>query len=160
MADTRPSRDLRDPLEDNLDYQLRRAALVTLQPLVAALGELGLKPADATILRFVAANPGCMQIAISRALGVQRTNLAPAVAALEAAGHLRREAADKRSQGLYLTAQGEALLARVRAAGEAHEQAYFGFLSDDARAAMLRWCREIRTRALTAPPSDELPGES
>src|ERR1700740_3283159 len=96
---------LRDPLDDLLSYQLRRAAFVTLTTLVEAFAKVGWRPTEAIVVRVVRANPGGTQADIGRAIGVKRTNMVPVVSALMKKGLLERTAADGRSHSLHLTEQ-------------------------------------------------------
>jgi DNA-binding MarR family transcriptional regulator len=149
MATRRKAGELVDPLEGLLGYQLRRAALATMTALDAAYAPLGLKLTEAIILRFVGANPGCNQAAISRALGVTRTNMVPFVGALVDAGLVEREASDGRTHALFLTARGRALDRRLaEIAAEQDAQLFGGF--DAATRAVLGEAFQ-RLRALAAP---------
>lgn len=145
MADDRPD-SLIDPLEDTLGYQLRRATLVTVTALAEAYEALDLKMSEAAILRFVAANPGCNQSAIGRALGVKRTNMVPIVAGLEARGLLLRPPADGRSNALHLTDAGTALLGKVEKAGAEIEARFYGDVPGELRALLIDLCRQVRAK--------------
>jgi len=146
MASDKPE-ELIDPLADVLGYQLRRASLATMTVLNERFEEIGLRPTEAIILRFVSANPGCNQSAIGRALGVKRTNMVPIVAGLEARGLLNRTPADGRSNALTLTEAGWELFAKVRAAADEVEAQFYGWVPDDLRDTVLGLCREVRRRA-------------
>src|SRR4051794_41149880 len=111
-----------DPLEHLLGYQLRRASLVTLAALSEAYEALDLRLTDAIVLRFVAANPGCNQGEISKALGVKRTNMVPVVSGLVERALISRAAADGRSNALSLTAAGTALHKRIDTLANANEE--------------------------------------
>jgi DNA-binding MarR family transcriptional regulator len=137
MAPRNKGTELLDPLEDLLGYQLRRASMAMMIPLVEAFGTLGLRLTEAVIIWFVQANPGCNQGEIGRALGIQRTNMVPIVAGLVEDGLIEREAADGRTHALSLTAKGKTMQNRIARAARDHEQAFFGDL-DDARKAALR----------------------
>ncbi len=138
---------LADPLEAALGYQLRRAMLVTLTALTDSYETLGLKVSEAIIIRFVGANPGCNQSAIGRALGVKRTNMVPIVAGLEARNLLIRPPADGRSNALFLTDAGKALLMRIQSAGDAIETRFFGDIAPATREILLDLCRTVRAKA-------------
>lgn len=136
-----------DPLEHLLGYQLRRASLVTLSALSEAYEALDLRLTDAIVLRFVAANPGCNQGEISKALGVRRTNMVPVVSGLVERGLIARAAADGRTHALTLTAAGAALHQRIDALAVANEEHFFGGLDGETKAVLLRALAEIRARA-------------
>lgn len=137
---------LNDPLESLLGYQMRRALLASMGELVDSFEKLGLRLAEATILRIIGSNPGCNQSAVGRALGVKRTNMVPIIATLEGRGLIVRAPADGRSNALSLTAEGEALLARADAVTRAHEERHFGDVTPELKAQILALCRQIRER--------------
>jgi DNA-binding MarR family transcriptional regulator len=136
-----------DPLEPLLGYQLRRASLVTLSALSEAYEALDLRLTDAIVLRFVAANPGCNQGEISKALGVKRTNMVPVVSGLVERGLIDRAAADGRTHALTLTAAGATLHGRIDALALANEERFFGGFDEETRAVLLRALGTIRARA-------------
>jgi DNA-binding MarR family transcriptional regulator len=140
-------RKLADPLEDLLGYQLRRASLVTLSALSEAFEQVELRLTDAIVIRFVAANPGCNQGEISKALGVRRTNMVPVVSGLVERGLIRRDAADGRTNALHLTAAGTTLHDRIAAMALANEQRFFGEFDDETRTTLMRALAAIRARA-------------
>ena len=139
--------ELIDPLEDHLGYQLRRASLVTLSALADVFEPLGLRLGEAIIIRFVMANPGCNQAEISRALGVKRTNMVPAVNGLVEAGLIRRLPADGRTNALHLTDQGADLHDKIARVALDHERRFFGDLDDQTRATLMQALRAIRAKA-------------
>src|ERR1700754_2183635 len=96
---------LRDPLENLLSYQLRRAAFSTITPLAESFARIGVSSTEAIVIRFVSANPGCTQSGSGRAIGVKRTNMVPVVSGLMQRGLLERTAVDGRSHALHLTSE-------------------------------------------------------
>ncbi len=144
ISDSVPA-DLRDPLADMLGYQMRRASLVTMAALSEALEPLGLRMTESITIRFVAANPGCNQAEIGRALGVKRTNMVPIVAGLVKAGLLDRSPADGRTHSLHLTADGEALHRQLAAVALEIEERFFGNIDEAERATLMGLFQRIRT---------------
>jgi DNA-binding MarR family transcriptional regulator len=138
---------LKDPLEDFLGYQLRRAAFATLSPLVDSFAELGASSTEAIVIRFVRANPGCTQAEIGRAIGVKRTNLVPIVGGLMLKGLLERTAADGRSHSLYLTEEGRELHRKITKVAREHEEYFFGDIPDDLRRILMQAFRSLRAKA-------------
>lgn len=136
-----------DPLEHLLGYQLRRASLVSLTALSEAYETLDLRLTDAIVLRFVAANPGCNQGEISKALGVRRTNMVPVVSGLVERGLIARAAADGRSNALTLTPAGVAVHEQIDALAMENERRFFGHLDGETRATLLRALESIRAQA-------------
>ena len=107
------------------------------------LAPLGLTPAQAGVLRAVAAAPGRSQQAVATELGVLPSRLVVLVDELEQDGLLvrRRNPGDRRHHALHLTADGEARLVEIGkaaqrnadtclAALDAKEQAALGRLLD------------------------------
>jgi DNA-binding MarR family transcriptional regulator len=138
---------LKDPLEDLLSYQLRRAAFVTLSSLSEAFGRLELTPTEAIVIRFVHANPGCTQAEIGRALGVKRTNMVPIANGLMTRGLIERTAADGRSHSLYLTKTGNELHRKIAKASLDHEQRFFGDTPAATRQILMQTFRSLRAKA-------------
>jgi DNA-binding MarR family transcriptional regulator len=107
------------------------------------VAELDLTPPQAGLLRAVAARPGQSQQALAAHLGTPPTRLVALVDGLEERGAVerRRNPEDRRLYALYLTPEGEELLAAVGRVAAAHEQAMLAALDDDER---------VRLRALLA----------
>ncbi len=101
---------MRDPLQDLPGYSLRRAAAAMMAELSARLEPLGLRFADVSALLLVEANPAITASQLGRMLDIQRANMVPLVARLEAADLLLRQPIDGKSHGLRLTEVGRAKL--------------------------------------------------
>ena len=112
---------MNDPLQDLPGYLLRRASAASLADLNLRLEPTGLRHTDAALLVLIDANPGITQSLLGKALDIQRANMAPMIARLDTKGFVSREPVDGRSEGLYLTWDGQATLAKARAAMDAHE---------------------------------------
>ena len=140
-------RELRDPLEDCLGYQFRRASLITMAALADAFEPLGLRMVEAIIVRFVEANPGCNQAEVGRALRVKRTNMVPIVAGLVEAGLISRKPANGRTHALHLTDAGKAKHLGIVVAAQEHEAKFFGGIAPLEKTALIGMFREIRARA-------------
>ena len=112
-----------DPLVGLAGYLLRRASAAAVAELNQRLAGLGLRHADVAMLMLVGASAGITQSAAGRVLDIQRANMVPFVARLEALGLLERRQMDRRSQALDLTRRGRMLLARARRVVSAHETA-------------------------------------
>ena len=87
------------------------------------LQPLGLEQRQAGVLVRLAANEGQSQQAIAELIGVNATRMVFLVDELEKLGLVerRRNPEDRRSHALYLTDQGRAALAQVRAVTAEHE---------------------------------------
>jgi DNA-binding MarR family transcriptional regulator len=146
MGTTDEARALEDPLDNQLGYQLRRAAFATVSALAESFGELGLRLTETTFLRFVHANPGCTQSEVGRALGAKRANLVPIVNDLMANGFIERTPADGRSHALYVTKQGGELHRRINKIVMEHEEYFFGDVPDDTRRVLMQVFRALRRK--------------
>ena len=126
---------MRDPLPNFPGYALRRAANATAAELAGRLGQLGLRQSEVSVLMLIAENPGVTASAIGRALDIQRANMVPVLKRLE--GLIDRAPIDGKSQGLALTADGEARLAEARAVVEAFEAELIARVPPEHRAHLL-----------------------
>lgn len=103
-----------DPLRQFPGYLLRRISSATMAELSAGLAKLKLRPTEASILIVIEAQPGMTQSEIGRLLSIQRANMTPLAARLEARELLCRWQVDGRSSGLVLTAHGAAAAVKAR----------------------------------------------
>lgn len=101
-------------LPSYIGYVLRRAQLAVFQDVIRALAEVDLRPAQFAVLTLVDANPGIVQSRACDALAIQKANFVPMLAELERRGLTRRVPVDGRSNGVFLTPKGRALLKRAR----------------------------------------------
>lgn len=147
MAAKRDPDELTDPLEGVIGYEFRRAAAASILALEQAFAPLGLRPMEAVILRFVDANPGCNQAAISRALGVTRTNMVPFVGRLADDGLIERKASDGRTHALFLTPAGRRLLNRLAEVAAELDERLFGGFDAAMRETLAEAFRRIRVLA-------------
>lgn len=143
MSGKSASKNIVNPLDELVGYQLRRASVAMLDDLTTALADLDLRPTGASILLLVGANPGITQSAIGRILQIERANMAPQAAMLTKREWVARTASDGRSQGLRLTATGKAMVTKVRARIAAHEQRFIEGFSEAEKAALLRALRSV-----------------
>ncbi|OYY72169.1 MarR family winged helix-turn-helix transcriptional regulator [Sphingomonas sp. 28-63-12] len=135
---------------DQIGFQLRRLDLLAMGSLYDFVAPLGLSPARATALIFIGLHEGCDQVALARALGINRASAMAAVNDLVALGAVKRQAGrDRRSNALRLTVVGVTLRAEIEAAFRDHEAQFFGCLSPDERTAFERIINKLRT--LNAP---------
>ncbi len=111
-------------LDALVGYAVRRAQLWMVQDFRRALKGLGITPAQFSVLRIIAANPGISQIRVAEALAIERARLVQMIDSLETAGHVERtrSATDRRSHALRLTEPGAQLVERTHGALEAHER--------------------------------------
>jgi DNA-binding MarR family transcriptional regulator len=117
---------MKDPLLSLPGYLLRRASAASLAELNGRLAGLQLRHTDVSLLLLIAANPGITQSDAGRILDVQRANMVPFIARLEAQNLISRRQVDGRSQGLSLTSDGEELTNKARVVIEAYEAELLG----------------------------------
>uniref|UniRef100_B0SXU1 Transcriptional regulator, MarR family n=1 Tax=Caulobacter sp. (strain K31) TaxID=366602 RepID=B0SXU1_CAUSK len=111
-------------LETQVGFLLRLAQVAVFKDLIAALKPFDLRPTDFSVLLVIDASPGLKQQAVGEALRIQRPNLVTILDQLQARGLVRRGVVpgDRRSYALTLTLEGEALLAKAKAAHGRHDR--------------------------------------
>jgi len=121
------------PLPELIGYVLRRAQLAVFQDFFAAFAPLDIRPAQFSVLTVIERNPGLTQSQVAEALGIKRTNFVGMLDELERRGlaERRQTAGDKRSYALYLTADGAALMRKLRPVIKAHEQRIVAKVGED-----------------------------
>jgi DNA-binding MarR family transcriptional regulator len=103
-----------DPLIILPGYALRRISAAFMGRFAARLAGLELRPAEASVLLVIGANPGATQSEIGRLLGIASANMAPLAARLVKRDLIVRQAVDGRSQGLTLSDAGRRVVQKVR----------------------------------------------
>lgn len=99
-------------LRDIVGYRLDMARCAALRSVYRVLDGTGARPADTTALLLLREQPGIDQTTLGRALAGNRSVGMKLAARLEKRGLLLRgQGRDRRSKGLFITAQGEAVLA-------------------------------------------------
>ena len=112
---------LADPLATLPGYLLRKAANAMMGELAALLAPLELRIIDASVLLLVTDRSDLTSSDIGKALDIQRANMVPVLARLEAAGLIRRQPLDRKSQAILLTATGRSWLREVEQVTQAFE---------------------------------------
>jgi len=137
-----PARLPASPLASSLDrgllpsllgYMLRRTQSAVFDDFAntfTAAGE-ALTPGEFGLLVLVDRNSGLSQMALARALGIDRSTLVPILDRLQARGLLMRHRSptDGRTHALALTAAGEKALARFARLVRSHEKRIGAHLS-------------------------------
>lgn len=87
------------------------------------------------VMRSIAEHPGIEQVTLTEAAVSAKATLAEMLSRMESRGLVRREhdPADKRRRFVYLTAEGEALLASSMPLGNAVDEEFLGRLNDEER---------------------------
>lgn len=124
------------PLSAHLGYLLHRTELKLITRVAAELSEVGVTPARATAVIYVALHEGCDQMALGRALGINRASTMKAVNELVALGAVeRRPGRDRRSHALYLTPHGAGLRTAIEAITAEADAINFSVLTEDEQVA-------------------------
>lgn len=124
---------MHDPLTSLPGYLLRRASTASLTELNQKLAVLKLRHSDASLLLLIGSNPGITQSEAGRILDIQRANMVPFIARLEAQELVRRQQVDGRSQGLSLTSVGEDVMLSARNLIEEYERQLLQKVPSDMR---------------------------
>jgi DNA-binding MarR family transcriptional regulator len=130
-------------------YRLDMARCAALRGIHRLLEDIPYRPADTTALLLVRDQPGCDQTTLGRALAANRSVGMKVAARLEAKGLLiRGEGRNRRSKGLYLTAQGEAVLADLLARHDEAETRLTALLEPGEREQLLALLDKIERAVL------------
>ena len=131
--------------EEDFAYLLVQLGFHVARQFTERLAPLGLEPRHAGVLFRLAANEGLSQQAIGELIGLNPTRMVFLVDELEQRGLVerRRNAADRRSYALYLTAQGREKLREVRASRSRHQDEIGGSLNRDERVQLTGLLRKL-----------------
>ena len=131
--------------EEDFAYLLVQLGFHVARQFTERLAPLGLEPRHAGVLFRLAANEGLSQQAIGELIGLNPTRMVFLVDELEQRGLIerRRNAADRRSYALHLTAQGREKLREVRASGSRHQDEIGGSLIRDERVQLTSLLRKL-----------------
>ena len=131
-------------LNRHLGYFLRRLQLWVFQDFIRTLAPFKVRPAQYSVLLIVEANPGRSQAAVGTTLGIERARLARMLHALERRKWIARHAngSDARSHSLYLTAQGETALVKIKRLAEQHEAKLAKHVGPGRHKQLMAWLRE------------------
>jgi DNA-binding MarR family transcriptional regulator len=136
-------------LEEIIGYRLDMARCAALRSLHRLLDETPYHPADTTALLLAKDQPGCDQTTLGRALAGNRSVGMKVATRLEASGLLTRgEGRNRRSKGLYITPEGEALLADLLARHAAAEARLTAALAPGERELLLRLLDKVEQAVL------------
>lgn len=140
----------RGPLPGYYGYNLRIAQVAVFENFAEIVGRLAdrmgeLTPGRFSLLMLLQHNPGINQTDLSRAVGLDKSTLTPALDQLERKGLIIRErtANDRRTYALSLSEKGEALLADLQARVERHEENIVAALNGAERTTLLRLLKKI-----------------
>jgi DNA-binding MarR family transcriptional regulator len=126
-----------------IGYQLRLAQRAIFADFAASVGAEGISPGLFGILIVIEANPGLKQQRLAEAAHLDRSSLVPVIDKLEHRGLVERRAADRRSNGVFLTAQGTALLRKLKRRVQQHERRVVAKLSAREQRELVRLLNRI-----------------
>jgi DNA-binding MarR family transcriptional regulator len=136
-----------------LGYVLRRAQSAVFGDFAATFADAGeaLTPGEFGLLVLVERNAGLSQMALARALGIDRSTLVPILDRLQARRLLlrHRSPSDGRAHALELTTEGERALGRFTRLVRAHEKRIAGELSPAEVATLIELLDKVRRSACT-----------
>jgi DNA-binding MarR family transcriptional regulator len=127
------------PLTGLIGYMLRRAQIAVFQDIFRTFAQVGIRPAQFSVLTVIAHNPGRTQSQVSAALGIKRTNFVALLDSLERRGLAVRKPAptDRRSHALHLTEAGKATMRRLNQLVDKLEGRMIAQIGKDGRVALL-----------------------
>lgn len=119
-------------LPELLGYRLRLAQQAVFRDFAATIAELS--PGRVGILLLLEANPGVAQGRLAQAVSLDRSTMVGIVDMLEQRGLIeRRRGEDRRTKGLWLTADGRATVNRLKRRIQMHERRVAARLSTQER---------------------------
>ena len=141
----------RGMLPQLLGYGLRRAQSAVFADFAGTFTKAGeaLTPGEFGLLVLVERNRGLSQMALARALAIDRSTVVPILNRLQARGLLMRHASptDGRTHALALTPAGEKALARFARLVKAHEKRIASSLSAAETRLLIELLEKVRGAA-------------
>ena len=132
-------------LAEIIGYQLDMARCAALRSLHRLLADVPFRPADTTALLLISERPGCDQTTLGRALAANRMVGMKVASRLEARGLLTRgEGRDRRSIGLFITPEGERVLADLIGRHRSAEERLAACLAPGERDMLLQLLGKVR----------------
>jgi DNA-binding MarR family transcriptional regulator len=145
--DTTPAGNLSEvQLKPIIGYQLAQATVATSRIYDAAVGrKSGLHRLEYTIVMLVRENPGCTASSLAKALDISTPNIALWLERVIGKGLVDRtqSAADRRSNHLHLTVQGERAAAEATQAIQKGQEAALSLLSAAERAILAELLHKV-----------------
>ena len=138
----------RGVLDQLLGYQIRRAQTRLFAHFEEQLHDLKITPGQLGLLIMISANPGISQVALARAVGIERATLGEFVDRFEREKFVERRGliGDRRSYALHLTRRGQEFLDQAIPAVMAHETSFTDHLSSAERATLLKLLAKLADR--------------
>lgn len=127
-------------------FQLQLANMRAMQAARTALADRNTTPAKVTAMLFVLDNPGCDQTTLAKFMHVGRSAIMKLLNTLEARSHIeRRSGRDLRSNGLYITPEGEGFLAEALALIEESDRKVTANLTLEEQDQLLALLRKLQS---------------
>jgi len=128
-----------------IGYQLRQAQLAIFSDFQESIGAHAITPGLFGVLVVIDANPGLKQTTLARAIRLDRSTVVAVIDKLEARKLVARRQTDgdRRSNALWLTSDGKALLGKLTGMVRAHEERLVAGLSQADRARLTRLLQRI-----------------
>ena len=141
----------RGVLPSLLGYVLRRAQSAVFADFAGTFAKAGeaLTPGEFGLLVLVERNAGLSQMALARALGIDRSTLVPILNRLQTRGLLVRRSSptDGRTHALGLTPAGEKALVKFARLVKAHEKRIASHLSASETRILIELLEKVRASA-------------
>src|SRR5579884_2104100 len=136
-------------------YLLARLGEASSRRFRRALDPEGLHPRYFGVMTIVAAHPGLSQQQLHELTGIDTSSMVALIDELEQRGlaERRARAEDRRVRSIFLTAEGEQALARMRKIAAEHYRRFFAPLDAGERATLLELLRKL-TASLAVDASD------
>lgn len=121
-------------------FLLRKVSTASFNAFAEIVGEHGLHPMHFGMLMILAAEEPVSQHELGERTGVDPSTMVARMDALEERGLIERlrNAEDRRSYEIRLSAEGRKLLTQLRRKAKAHGDRFFGPLTEDERAELHR----------------------
>lgn len=120
-------------LENLAGFHLRLAQLKVFKDFEESMGDLNISPVGFAVMEVLNQNPGLTQSKLATAIFLDRSSVVPLLDKMENRGLLSRQASttDRRNNHLFLSEEGQALLAKAMERVESHESKMAKLLNPD-----------------------------
>jgi DNA-binding MarR family transcriptional regulator len=132
-------------LPDLVGYHLRMAQIALFRDFAQGPGELDVTPGLFGVLVIIEANPDLKQSDLARAAQLDRSTVVTIIDNLERRGLVERRAAlhDRRSNAIRLTADGIALLRKLKRQVAQHEKRLLGNFNEAERKQLFALLKKV-----------------
>lgn len=126
-------------------FALRRASILDFSGFGDAVGDRSITPLRYSLLEVVGANPGLQQVQLAEILGLSKPAATITIDFWQARKCLarRKDARDRRSYGIYLTAAGEEKLRELQVLIVKHDREFTSSLSTEELALLNSFLRRL-----------------